>query len=77
MEGTVEGTGDGWSRRQSGEDGKVPVRWPYVELLARLYLGIDTISCHAKRNLSALSVVVIHMRTSLGPDKIKNMMLLH
>ena len=57
----MEGTGNGWSRRQNVEDGIVPSRWPRVGLLARLYLRIDTTtSCQAKRNFSALSAVVSH-----------------
>ena len=54
----------------------VPARWPHVGLLARLYLGIDTTSCQAERNFSALSAVVSQLRTSLGADKIEKMMLL-
>ena len=32
----------------------VPARWPHIGLLARLYAGIDTTSCQAERNFSAL-----------------------
>ena len=39
--------------------GKVvePARWPHIGLLARLYAGIDTTSCQAERNFSALKQV--------------------
>ena len=32
----------------------VPAHWPHVGLLARLYPGIDTTSCQAEANFSAL-----------------------
>ena len=44
--------------------GKVvmPACWPHIELLARLYAGMDTTSCQAERNFSALEQVLSDMR---------------
>ena len=54
------------ARGTDGEDpsGKVvvPARWPHIGLLARLYAGIDTTSCQAERNFSALKQVLSDMR---------------
>ena len=35
----------------------VSAHWPHIGLLARLYAGIDTTSCQAERNFSALKQV--------------------
>ncbi|CAN0159841.1 unnamed protein product, partial [Pylaiella littoralis] len=35
-----------------------PARWPHLSLLARLYAGVDTTSCQAERNFSALKQVL-------------------
>ena len=40
----------------------VPARWSHIELLARLYAGIDTTSCQAERNFSALKQILSDMR---------------
>ena len=54
----------------------VPARWPHAGLLARPYLGIHSTSCQPERDVSALSAVVIQLRTSLWPDKKDSMTLL-
>lgn len=58
--------------------GKVvaPARWPHIGLLARLYAGVDTTSCQAERNFSALKHVVSDMRAGTLPHKVEKMLLL-
>ncbi|CAM9438078.1 unnamed protein product, partial [Pylaiella littoralis] len=53
-----------------------PARYPYVGLLARLYAGVDTTSCQAKRNFSSLKQVLSGMRAGTLPRKIEQMLLL-
>ncbi|CAM9575217.1 unnamed protein product [Ectocarpus sp. 4 AP-2014] len=54
----------------------VPARRPHVGLLARLYAGIDTTSCQAERNFSALKLVLSDMRAGILPHNIEMMLLL-
>lgn len=54
----------------------VPARWPHIGLLARMYAGVDTTSCQAERNFSALNQVVSDMRAGSLPHKIEQMLLL-
>ena len=58
--------------------GKVvmPARWPHIALLARLYAGIDTASCQADRNFSALKQVLSDMRAGTLAHKTEKMLLL-
>ena len=58
--------------------GKVvtPARLPHIGLLARLHLGIDTTSCQAERNFSALSALLGDLQSNLGRRKVEMMMLL-
>ena len=58
--------------------GKVvaPARWLHIGLLARLYAGIDTTSCQADRNFSALKQVLSVMRAGTLAHKTEKMMLL-
>ena len=53
-----------------------PARWPHLSLLARLYAGVDTTSCQAERNFSALKQVLSDMRAGTLPRKIEQMLLL-
>ncbi|CAN0395407.1 unnamed protein product, partial [Pylaiella littoralis] len=53
-----------------------PVRWPHLSLLARLYAGVDTTSCQAEGNFSALKQVLSDMRAGTLPRKIEQMLLL-
>lgn len=48
-----------------------PVRWPHVGLIARLYAGIDTTSCQAERNFSALKLVVSDLRARMSSDRVE------
>ena len=45
-------------------------------MLARVYAGVDTTSCQAERNVSALKQVLRDMRAGALPRKIEQMMLL-
>ncbi|CAM9608743.1 unnamed protein product [Pylaiella littoralis] len=47
----------------------VPAPWPHVGLLARLCAGVDTTSCQAERNFSALKKVLSDMRAGTLPRK--------
>lgn len=49
----------------------LPARWPHVGLVARLFAGIDTTSCQAERNFSALKLVVSDLRSSMSPAKVE------
>ena len=51
-------------------------RWPHLALLARLHAGVDNTSCEAERNFSALALTASDLRSSLSPDKIKQMLFL-
>ena len=53
-----------------------PARWPHLSLLARVYAGVDTTSCQAERNFSALKQVLSDMRAGTLPRKIEQMLLL-
>ncbi|CAM9621870.1 unnamed protein product, partial [Hapterophycus canaliculatus] len=46
-------------------------RWPHVGLVARLFAGIDTTSCQAEMNVSALKLVVRDLRSSTSPAKVE------
>ena len=54
----------------------LPARWPHVGLVARLYAGIDTTSCQAERNFSALKLAVSDLRASMSPTKIEQTLFL-
>ena len=54
----------------------VPARWPHIGLLVRLYAGIDTTSCQAERNFSALKQVLGDMRAGTLAHKTEKMLLL-
>ena len=60
----------------AAENVVAPARWPYLSLLARLYAGVDTTSCQAERNFSALKQVLSDMRAGTLPRKINQMLLL-
>ena len=49
---------------------------PYLALLARLYHGVEAMSCQAKRNVSALALLVGNMRSSMGAFRVEQMMFL-
>ena len=53
-----------------------PARWPHLSLLARVYAGVDTTSCQAERNFSALKQVLSDMRAGTLPRKVEQMLLL-
>ena len=54
----------------------VPARWPHIGLLARLYTSIDTTSCQAERNFSALKQILGDMRAGTLAHKTEKMLLL-
>ena len=47
---------------------------PHLALLARLYHGVKATSCQSERNFSALSFVIAHLRSSMAPFKVEQMM---
>ena len=53
----------------------MPVRWPHIGLLTRLYAGIDTTSCQAERNFFALKQVLSNMRAGTLAHKTEKMLL--
>ncbi|CAM9970799.1 unnamed protein product, partial [Ascophyllum nodosum] len=69
---------EAWGTDGVDPSGKVvvPTRWPHIGLLARLYTGIDTTSCQAERNFSALKKVLSDMRASTLARKTEEMLLL-
>ena len=52
----------------------VPACWPHIGLLARLYAGIDTTSCQAERNFSALKQALSDMRAGTLIHKTEKML---
>ena len=49
---------------------------PHLALLARLYHGVEAMSCQAERNVSALSLLTGNMRSSMGAFKVEQMIFL-
>ena len=54
----------------------VPARGPHIRLLTRVYEGIDTTSCQAERNFSALKQILSDMRAGTLAYKTEKMLLL-
>ena len=54
----------------------VPARWPHVGLVARLFAGMETTSCEAERNFSALALVVSDLRASMSPRRVEQTLFL-
>ena len=71
---------DFWLRRSKAttcaETGEVEAGLPYLALIARLYHAIDSTSCQAERNFSALALLIRTMRSSMLPHKVERMMFL-
>ena len=57
-----------WKRRRTG--------MPFLTLIARLYNGIESTSCQAERNFSALAFLIGHLRSTTAPGKVERLMLL-
>ena len=49
---------------------------PHLELLARLYHGVEATSCQAERKISVLALLMGNMRSSMGAFKVEQMMFL-
>ena len=49
---------------------------PHLALLARLYHGVEATSCQSEQNVSALSFLIAHLRSSIAPFKVEQMMFL-
>ena len=68
-----------WLRRSKpstcDETGEVEAGLPYLALIARLYNGIESTSCQAERNLSALSFLIGSLRSSISPGKVERLMM--
>ena len=66
-----------WLRRSKpstcAETGEVEVGLPYLVLIARLYNGIESTSCQAERNFSALSFLIGSLRSSISPGKVERL----
>ena len=69
-----------WLRRSKPstcvETGEVEAGLPYLALIARLYNGIESTSCQAERNFSALSFLIGSLRSSISPGKVERLMFL-
>ena len=69
-----------WLRRSKlstcAETGEVEAGLPYLALIARLYNGIESTSCQAERNSSALSFLIGSLRSSISPGKVERLMFL-
>ena len=48
----------------------------YLAHIARLYHGVEAISCQAQRNFSSLSFLIDTLRASMSPLKVEQMMFL-
>ena len=57
-----------WKRRRTG--------MPFLALIARLYTGIESTSCQAERNFSALAFLIGHLRSTTAPGKVERLMFL-
>ncbi|CAN0392040.1 unnamed protein product, partial [Pylaiella littoralis] len=55
-----------WKLRRTG--------MPSLALIARLYNGVESTSCQAERNFSALAFLIGHLRSSIAPDKVERLM---
>ena len=47
-----------------------------MALIARLYNGIESTSCQAERNFSALAFLIGSLRSSISPNKVERLMFL-
>ena len=56
--------------------GEVEAGLPYLALIARLYNGIESTSCQAEMNFSALSFRIGSLRSSFSPGKVERLMFL-
>ena len=56
--------------------GEVEAGLLHLALIARLYHAIDSTSCQAKRNFSALALLIGTMHSSMLPDKVERTMFL-
>ena len=69
-----------WLRRSKpstcAETGEVEAGLPYLALIARLYNGIESTSCQAERNFSAVSFLIGSLRNSISPGKVERLMFL-
>ena len=70
-----------WLRSRSepstcAETGEVEAGLPYLALIARLYNGIESTSCQAESNSSALSFLIGSLRSSISPGKVERLMFL-
>ena len=57
-----------WKRMRTG--------MPFLALIARLYNGIESTSCQAERNFSALAFLIGHLRSTTAPGKVERLMFL-
>ena len=57
-----------WKRRRTG--------MPFLALIARLYNGIESTSCQAERNFSALAFLIGHLCSTTAPGKVERLMFL-
>ena len=67
-EGTAFSLLEFWKRRRTG--------MPFLALIARLYNGIESTSCQAERNFSALAFLIGHLRSTTAPGKVERLIFL-
>lgn len=69
-----------WARRSAtstcAKIGEVEAGLPYLSLIARLYLAIESTSCQAERNFLTLSFLIGNLRSSMLPAKVERFMFL-
>ena len=69
-----------WQRRSKprtcAETGEVEPGLPHLALIARLFHGIESTSCQAERNFSALAFLIGSLRSSMLPGKVERLMFL-
>lgn len=49
---------------------------PFLALIARLFNGVESTSCQAERNFSALAFLLGHLRSTTAPAKVERLMFL-
>lgn len=69
-----------WMRRSKPrtcvETNEVEAGLPHLALIARLYHGIESTSCQADRNFSALAFLIGSLRSTMLPGKVERIMFL-
>lgn len=68
-----------WQRRTTStactSTGGAEAEMPHLALLARLFHGIESTSCQAEKDFSAISNMIGTLRSSMLPDKVERSMM--